>query len=134
MTRRDRVEHVADVHAGDRARRALQRRCVRARQRDHRTMHAILDARSHQTDHTLMPGLVEQAQTERQRRIFGAHVRDREHRFLLHLQLELATVVIELREPRREHRAPSSRSSVSRHWMPIDMSSSRPAAFRRGPT
>ena len=102
MPRRNGVEHVADMHAVHRARRTLQRGRVRARERDHRPMHAILDARRDEADHALVPGLVEQAQTERQRRILGAHVRDREHRLLLHLQLELAAILVQLREARRE--------------------------------
>ena len=62
----DRIERIAHVHAGHRARRAAQPVALGARKRDHRPMQAVLDARGDQTDDALMPVGIEEAQPERQ--------------------------------------------------------------------
>src|SRR5690606_27646745 len=98
MPRRDRIEHIANVHARHGARGAFQRALVAARERDHRPMHAVLDARGDEPDDALVPSLVVQAQTERQPPVLREHRFDRRHRFLLHLQLQLAAILIELRK------------------------------------
>src|SRR5262249_57280055 len=60
MTRGDRIEHVADVDAGRRARRATQHRRIGARKGDHRPPHALLHAARDEPHDTLVPALVEQ--------------------------------------------------------------------------
>jgi hypothetical protein len=64
MAGRDAVERVANVHAGDAARRAAQGPVLGERERDHGPMQTVLDAPGDQADDALVPGLVEQAQAE----------------------------------------------------------------------
>src|SRR4051812_19045533 len=92
----DGIEHVANVNARHRARRPFEPLLIGSCERDDRTMNAILDARSDESDDALMPAFIEQAQSERQLRIV-AHLRDRQDRFLLHLQFELTSILIQLR-------------------------------------
>lgn len=75
VMRRHAVEHVADVDAGNGARRAFDFLLVGGGEGDHRTVIAILDARGEDADHTLMPGFVEQAEAERILRVSGFRFR-----------------------------------------------------------
>jgi len=65
---------------------------------DYRPVHALLDARSHQPDHALVPGAVEQAQAEWQVRIGGieTHALQSLQRFGLHARLNVAALAIKL--------------------------------------
>ena len=61
MARGDGVEHVADVDAGDRARRAAQLPSPAQREGDHRPAQPVLDAARDQADDALVPARIEQA-------------------------------------------------------------------------
>ena len=109
MPRRDGIEHVANVHAGtERAEpfsvvssaraNAITGRCTRSLTRE---------ATSPTT-----PWCQDSSNRHRpsgSSRILGAHVGDREHRLLLHLLLELAPILIQLRQARSEQARRSAR-------------------------
>src|SRR5213595_1831967 len=104
VARRDRVEHVADVDARDRARRASQARPICEREGDHRAAQAILHPARDQPDHALVPALIEQAYAAALQRP-GAGIRQAAHRpecHLLHARFDRAALPVELIEARRE--------------------------------
>ena len=103
VARRDRVEHVANIDAGDRARRAAQRSALGARESDHRPMQPILDAPGDEPDDALMPARIEQAQPERLAAgLIEAHRRGELDGLELHALLDLAPLLVEPGELRRE--------------------------------
>ena len=132
----DGVEHVADVDARHRARRAAQRSVLRARKGDHRPVQAVLDPAGHQADDALVPALVEQTHARAPRRPHSAkRTRGGElDRLRLHALLDLAPLLVEPRELRGERRAPAPARPRAGRRCPTLMSVSRPAAFSRGAT
>ena len=104
VTRRDAIEHVADVNARHRARRAAQRAIAVARERDDRTAHAILDATRDQSHDALVPvrhrtGTRRDASGHRSGSRRTAHGRQRR---ALHARFDLAALDIERIETRGE--------------------------------
>ena len=61
VARGDRIEHIADVHARDRACRAAQGGIIGQRKGNHRAAQPVLDAAGDQAHHALVPALIEQA-------------------------------------------------------------------------
>ena len=131
----DGIEHVADVHPGDGARRTAQRRRIREREGDHRAAQALLDATRHQPDDALVPALMKEHDAAALKGP-GGRIAEHPHRgerLLLHLRLDLRRSSLSASRRAASSWARGS-SSSSRHWMPMLMSSMRPAAFSRGAT
>src|SRR5579871_3853757 len=99
MARRDLLEHVADVDAVDRARRAAQRIALIAGEGDHRAVHPLLHPPSDQANDALVPGLVEQTKPQEIAALrLEAHPREQLECLALHLELDLASCLVELGE------------------------------------
>jgi len=96
----DEVEAVAQVQAGDRTARAAQvardAAFGRARERDHRPVQLVFDARGEDAHHALVPGLVKERDARARR--FGqlaAFIDHRGHRLLQHAAFDRAPLAVE---------------------------------------
>ena len=90
---RHEVQRVAQVHAFDRAAGTAQLRLAGARERDGRAMELLLHARGDQSDDTLVPVLVEQA--DGACRLDGVGIQ-RGERIELHVALDVAALAVQL--------------------------------------
>src|SRR5688572_6990225 len=96
VSRGHRVEHIADVNAGYRARRSLDPARLTGCEGDHRAMDPLPDLRCDQADHTLVPVRVVDGQTRRKLAGQGfEQAIDLPDRITLHLCLELAALRVE---------------------------------------
>src|SRR5262249_59187537 len=104
MERRDRVEYVADVNAGDRARRAAQARRICSCKGDDRAAHALLHPARDEAHHALVPALIEQAHTAALH-CAGDRVLELPYgaeSLLLHARLDGTALLIQRIEPQSE--------------------------------
>ena len=76
MARRHRIQNIANMHALDRARRALDVTAAGLCKGNHRPVQAILEAGGDNPDHAFMPFFVKQAQAHRQTVICQLHAVD----------------------------------------------------------
>ena len=134
MLGRDAVEGVANIDAGNGARRTAQRTVLGARERDDRPMQPVLDSSGDQSHHALMPALIEKTNPERlraaslSRRSSASSTASSCMRCSISRRSSLSLA------SSRARRCASAGSSANRHAMPTLISVSRPAAFNRGAT
>ncbi len=130
-----RIEDITHMHSGNGSRRAAQLSTLGRRKGHHRTTGAFLDATGHQPHHTLVPAGIEETQSG-MTPPYPARYPGPSHRCLrlrLHAGFDPAALTVQ-RIQFFSKRAGCHRIARQQATMPMLMSSSRPAAFRTGPT